>query len=351
MAVEKEILEDWTSRISDDQGLLSHNTISITPIPVVPKTMTPSRRRSPRNRPGKSPEAEGNPETVQSSVVSPDVVPSSSKKRKLEAKLATVKSPNSDVQRPSPQECAYVVKELGKLHPDVLDDTEQRRNMGSCGRQTDILDGVISTMLSQNTTNANSTRAFANLKKAFHSWEQVVKLETTKNLEDAIRCAGLAQIRAGRIMKLCKTLQEERQSPSLEYLRDWSNEDISKELIRFPGLGKKTISCVLLFTLGREEFPVDTHVHRISKQLKWIPSGYSRDDAYDYLNETVPSPLKLDLHCLLIEHGRQCHRCAARGKPQFPPKDGTKLNCPLVNLSKTSFQNMATTIVKVKTEL
>ncbi len=241
--------------------------------------------------------------------------------------------------KPSPEECAYAVHELGKLHPSVLQDTKEHENqMGSCGKKSDILDGVVSTMLSQNTTNANSTRAFANLKKAFPRWDTVAQLKSPAKLEDAIHCGGLAKIKAHRILTICQTLEKERGSPpSLEYLRDFSNDNIQKELMRFPGLGKKTVSCVLLFTLGREEFPVDTHVYRISKLLKWIPPHYSRDDAYDYLNSVVPPPLKRNLHCLLVQHGRECHRCAARGKPQFPPKNGTKLKCPLINLPTKGF--------------
>ena len=272
----------------------------------------------------------------------PDPAPSSSS---MASKSFTITSVSSHM-RPSPAECAYAVAELGKLHPEVLEETKEQQNqMGSCGMKMDIMDGVVSTMLSQNTTNANSTRAFANLKKAFPSWEAVVRLKSPSKVEEAIHCGGLAKIKAGRIMTICQTLQEERGSPSLEYLRDMPNEDIQKELMRFPGLGKKTVSCVLLFTLGRDEFPVDTHVHRISKQLKWIPAHYSRDDAYDYLNSIVPPTLKRSLHCLLIQHGRECHRCAARGKPQFPPQDGTKLQCPLASLS-----NKGVSMVEIKIE-
>ncbi len=50
------------------------------------------------------------------------------------------------------------------------------------------------------------------------------------------------------------------------------------------------------------------------------------------MNEVVPKEIKLDLHCLLVTHGKHCHRCAANNKPQFPPKDGSKLDCPLVSL-------------------
>ena len=288
---------------------------------------------------------------MSSGVVTPDFTTSHSAKRvKLEhdSPIRGDKVPSSSelaqipvqvsisVKRPSEEECAYIVRELGKLHPSVLEDTKEQTKSSdsqSCGLQRDILDGVVSTMLSQNTTNANSTRAFANLKKAFPTWDTVAKLPSPAKLEEAIHCGGLAKIKAQRILSICQTLQQERGSPpSLEYLRDCSNAEIQKELMRFPGLGKKTISCVLLFTLRREEFPVDTHVYRIAKQLKWVPTNYSRDDAYDYLNSVVPPKLKRNLHCLLIQHGRECHRCAARGKPQFPPRDGSKLDCPLKSL-------------------
>jgi len=239
-------------------------------------------------------------------------------------------------------ECQLVVEELGKLHPEVLEDCLIRRQKAQKGDgfSNSIMDGLVTTILSQNTTNANSTRAFQRLKQTFPTWEQVLK-ESPTRLEEAIRCGGLAEIKSKRIHGILKTLQAERGSPSLEYLRKLSNDEIKRELGRFPGLGPKTISCLLLFTMGRPEFPVDTHVHRIAKSnLKWTPSRASREEAYEQLNVAVPPNLKLELHCLLIAHGRQCHRCAARGKPQFPPKDGTKIKCPLINIAAVAASNI-----------
>lgn len=191
-----------------------------------------------------------------------------------------------------PEECEYAVQTLGELHPGVLEATLEIKKSrktklksdgserpvivkseddggndtfqtSSCGFRQTIMDGVVSTMLSQNTTAANSTRAFANLKKAFPDWNTVADLETTTPIETAVRVAGLAKIRAQRILTICKTLKKERGSVTLEYLRDCTSQEIKDDLLRFPGLGIKTISCVLMFTLGREdEFPVDTHVLR-----------------------------------------------------------------------------------------
>lgn len=282
------------------------------------------------------------------------------------------KRPEALIQRPTPEECKFAVSELGKLHPDVIDkcreirdrttvttnvasDCKIDKDIGSaattatpkstaalqtsaCGHQPSILDGVVSTLLSQNTTASNSTRAFGNLKKAVPDWNLVAGDYSgyQDTIEKAIHCGGLAQKKAANIVDLCRILEKEQGTISLEYLRERSNEQIQKDLLRFKGLGPKTVSCVLLFTLGRADFPVDTHVYRITNQHGWLgaEAGRNRETAYGHLNAIVPDRLKLELHCLLVQHGRECHRCAARGKPQFPPKDGTKLVCPLVHLPK-----------------
>lgn len=262
--------------------------------------------------------------------VTPDTAPSSNT-----ITTATV--------RPTPQECQWTVHVLSELHPQVVESNNRRRLSSSCGAQDNIVDGVVSTILSQNTTSANSTAAFRNLKRAFPTWDEYMTTkDNVKKLEEAIRCGGLAEIKSERIHSILTTLQEERGSPSLEYLHELSNEQIKAELGRFKGLGPKTISCVLLFTMGRDEFPVDTHVHRIAKQNGWIASSTNAEKAYLHLNEVIPDSLKLDLHCLLIAHGKSCYRCAARGKPQFPPK--VKVPCPLVHIHKQKGLQVPTTV-------
>ena len=271
---------------------------------------------------------------VMSSVVSPDIPCSYAKRSRISEPDAQFSSADIvKVTRPTPAECWYVTTELGKLHPEVVQCNKERRSadMGTCAIDKTILDGVVGTILSQNTTSANSSRAFAKLKQKFPSWEQVEELPDPSGLEEVIRSAGLAKTKSERIYAMLKILRQERASVSLEYLREYSDADVKTELSRFKGMGPKTISCVMLFAMRRPEFPVDTHVHRICRQLGWTDANSTRETAYDHLNASVPSELKLDLHCLLIAHGKQCHRCAARGKPQFPPKDGSKLVCPLVN--------------------
>jgi endonuclease-3 len=237
--------------------------------------------------------------------------------------------------RPTEDECRYATASLSTLHPEIIESNDKRRKslLKSCGGQDIITDSVIHTMLSQNTTDANKNAAWANLKKAFPNWDEVAECGDIRLIENVIKVAGLAKTRAERMQNILRTVKAERGEASLDYIHDFSDERIKAELSRFKGLGPKTISCVLLFALGRDEFPVDTHVLRIAQKMGWVSNGSSREQAYDYLNEMIPNDLKMDLHCLLVRHGKVCHRCAANGRPQFPPQDGSKLDCPLAKVS------------------
>ena len=86
--------------------------------------------------------------------------------------------------------------------------------------------------------------------------------------------------------------------------------------------------------------------------MGWVSASHTREGAYAHLNKMVPDDLKLDLHCLLVSHGKVCHRCAANGRPQFPPKNGAKLLCPLAKIdSKAGYAPLQTKISKkIKSE-
>eukprot|EP00756_Hemistasia_phaeocysticola_P038981 Hpha_TRINITY_DN16792_c2_g6::TRINITY_DN16792_c2_g6_i1::g.77274::m.77274/K10773/NTH; endonuclease III len=231
--------------------------------------------------------------------------------------------------RPTPAECRLATKSLAALHPEVLKRIEDRARQRKAGGRT-VADDVVATMLSQNTTDANSRAAFAGLKAAFPKWEDVANPKNVERVEAAIRVAGLAKTRSQRMQEmLSQIMSKTGGDASMAYIRDLDDAAVKAELSTFKGMGPKTISCVLLFGLGRAEFPVDTHVLRIAKQLNWIPEAATRESAYEHLNASVPRDVKLNLHCLLVSHGKHCHRCAANGKPQFPPDSGIPLDCPL----------------------
>eukprot|EP00775_Hariotina_reticulata_P004262 gene4263-4513_t len=115
---------------------------------------------------------------------------------------------------------------------------------------------------------------------------------TAGAVEAAIRVGGLADIKTARIKAILEAVLLERGELSLEHLRAASGDHIKQQLSRFKGVGPKSIACVMMFCLDRAEFPVDTHVWEISKQLGWVPAKATREQAYQHLNAKVPDDVK-----------------------------------------------------------
>jgi endonuclease-3 len=173
----------------------------------------------------------------------------------------------------------------------------------------DILSQLIKTILSQNTTDSNSLRAFQRLRERFPTWLRVHQA-TRRQVAAAIRSGGLADIKAGRIKSILGQIYREHPDGDLSFLEHWSTERIREYLGRFVGVGEKTIACVLLFALGRPVMPVDTHVRRVSQRLGLIPAQADAVRAHRLLQDAVPAPLVYAFHLNLIEHGRTI--CRAR---------------------------------------
>lgn len=171
------------------------------------------------------------------------------------------------------------------------------------------LDQLVGTILSQNTSDVNSARAYASLRARFATWE-TVRLAPIEDIAEAIRCGGLAEQKAPRIKDLLERLERESGQLSLEFLRDLPTADARTWLLRLPGVGAKTAACVLLFALGRDVFPVDTHVERVCKRLGLAPNNASPETIEALLEEQTPPGMCLEGHLLLIEHGRRA--CRAR---------------------------------------
>ena len=146
----------------------------------------------------------------------------------------------------------------------------------------DPLDVLIGTILSQNTSDTNSGRALASVKTTFDSWEAVAQAPA-QHIAHAIRCGGLSQIKAVRIKHVLEQIQEEQGRISLDALRLISMAEAEEYLMRMPGVGHKTASCVLLFSLGKPSMPVDTHVFRVAKRLRLIDSRTSAQKAHNLL--------------------------------------------------------------------
>jgi endonuclease III len=172
-----------------------------------------------------------------------------------------------------------------------------------------VLDQLVGTVLSQHTSDVNSGRAFARLKARFPAWEQAAHAPAGE-IEDAIRCGGLARQKARRIKEILDAVDEREGRVDLSRLHDLDDPAAEAYLTSLPGVGVKTAACVLAFSMGRAAFPVDTHVHRVVTRLGWIPAGTTADKAYRLLAPRVPAGIRYDLHLALIRHGRTV--CLAR---------------------------------------
>jgi endonuclease-3 len=190
-------------------------------------------------------------------------------------------------------------------------------------RATDPLDELVQTVLSQNTSDLNSGRAFRSLKAAFPSWDAVARARPAA-VEEAIRPGGLARTKSRRILRILGEVRRREGRHDLRRLRGLPAGEARRGLEGLEGVGPKTRSCVLLFACRKPAFPVDTHVHRIVVRLGLVPPRASAALAQALLEPHVPEARALDLHLNLIRLGREvcrprtplcgscplCRRCA-----------------------------------------
>jgi endonuclease III len=302
-----------------------------------------------------------------------------SPKKKAKAKsnaygLTPGHTPYPNWPHPTAEECQEVTRLLSKVHGQVQAPKTiptPSLEVSGCGEVPSVLDALIRTRLSAATSGTNSSRAFAGLVAKFGvlkegigkgsvDWNKV-RLADTKEVFEAIKSGGLADVKSKDIKKILQMVWEENQERrkalesstskaagetnepvsekrsevekaeqdvvSLDHLHLLSNDDAFTHLTRYPGIGPKTASCVLLFCLQRPSFAVDTHVFRLCKWLNWVPppgepaglapgakgtfAGPTRNSTYAHCEVRVPDDLKYPLHQLLIRHGKSCPRCRA----------------------------------------
>jgi endonuclease-3 len=183
------------------------------------------------------------------------------------------------------------------------------------------LDELLSTILSQNTNDANRDRAFQALRARFPNWE-AVRDASEQEVIDAIRPAGLANQKGPRIQNVLREITAQRGGLSLDFLSELPPEQAADWLMSFKGVGPKTTAIVLLFSLGKPAFPVDTHVYRVTGRLGLRPANMSADQAHRRLGQLFPPETYYAAHLNLIRLGREI--CQAR-RPICPA-------CPLKGL-------------------
>ncbi len=174
---------------------------------------------------------------------------------------------------------------------------------------------LVRTVLSQNTNDRNRDVAYDRLRERFPSWEAVRDAPTPEVIE-AIRPGGLAQQKGPRIQQILRQIGD---SIDLDWLADDPRDEAIAYLTALPGVGRKTAACVLMFSFGRPEIPVDTHVYRVGGRLGLFPPNASPERAHDEMLAITDPADAYELHMNLIRHGREvcrpvphCDRCDLR---------------------------------------
>jgi len=169
------------------------------------------------------------------------------------------------------------------------------------------LDELVLTVLSQHTNDRNRDRAYALLRGRYPRWEDVLGA-TDGAVAVTIRAGGLANQKAARIRRILRRIQDDRGELNLEFLRRWPVERVAEYLQSFKGVGEKTVNCVLLFSLNKRAFPVDTHIHRLALRLGFAPRGTDAAEAHRRMHQLVPQRDYFPAHMNFIRLGREiCH--------------------------------------------
>jgi endonuclease III len=180
--------------------------------------------------------------------------------------------------------------------------------------RADPLSELIGTILSQNTSDVNSGRAFQALRSAFPTWE-AVRDAPVAAVTAAIHPGGLSAIKAPRIQHVLNTVQAQRGSLDLSFLAGLSVAEARAWLMNLDGVGAKTAACVLLFSLCQPVMPVDTHVHRVTRRLGLAPDCATPEQTETVLEALIPPQARYAFHINMIMHGRQI--CKAQ-RPRCP---------------------------------
>lgn len=292
-----------------------------------------------------------------------EILQKAKKPKKHKYGLTPGVTPYPDFVMPTAEACLEVKNLLSELHgvvepPKAI--PPPSLEVTGCGEVPSVLDALIRTRLSAATTSKNSAYAFAGLVSKFGILEEgigkgsvnwnKVREANVKDVEAAIMRGGLAPKKSKDIKEILDMVHEEniarreafvkekesgekvdvvggeslvqgqkdmeiavadKEILSLQYMHGLTPDEAMDEFTRYPGIGVKTASCVILFCLRRPSFAVDTHVHRLCRWLKWIPENANENKAFSHCEVRIPNEYKYSLHQLFIRHGRTCGRCRA----------------------------------------
>jgi endonuclease-3 len=180
----------------------------------------------------------------------------------------------------------------------------------------DALAELVLTVLSQSTNDRNRDVAYLRLRERFPSWE-AVRAAPLEEVEEAIRPGGISKVKSARIQAILRAIGDPL---DLGWMRSAPVAESQRYLCALPGVGRKTAACVLLFSFGLRDVPVDTHVSRVGTRLGLLRPKAPFPELHDAMLALTPPGAELEFHVNLLRHGRRtchaqrpaCAQCALR---------------------------------------
>ncbi len=200
-----------------------------------------------------------------------------------------------------------MVKQRANKILNILKKTQQLPNW--IKTRSEPFETLVVTIISQNTADRNTVKAFENLSKRFEILPQALANAPTSEIEGAIRSAGLYKAKAKAIQQAARTTLEKYEG-SLDSIFSLPLDEARRALMQFRGVGPKTADVVLLFSAKQPTIPVDTHINRIAKRLGFAPMRGDYECVRNQLQTLFDPSDYLAVHVLLIAHGRK--DCKAR---------------------------------------
>ena len=189
----------------------------------------------------------------------------------------------------------------------IIQNLERAYGVPENERPSDPLDMLVGVILSQATSDVNSHRTFAALKRRFPTWDDALRARES-TIAATIKAGGLANQKARVIKNLLRQIKEQHGTLDLSFLHEMTPADAVAYLSQFRGAGPKTIACTLLFACRKDVFPLDTHIFRVLRRVGLIPQSCTDRRAHEIMNRIVPEGKFYSFHVNLIRHGRRICR-------------------------------------------
>jgi endonuclease-3 len=170
----------------------------------------------------------------------------------------------------------------------------------------DPLAELVLTVLSQSTNDRNRDVAYLRLRERFEDWH-AVRDAPLEEIEEAIRPGGISKVKSARIQAILRAIGDPL---DLDWLAHAPVAESQDYLCALPGVGRKTAACVLLFSFGLRDVPVDTHVSRVGMRLHLLRDKAPFEELHDAMLKLTPAGAELEMHINLLRHGRRT--CAAQ---------------------------------------